>query len=387
MNPTPDIKKLLQKFVENDCTPEEIETIITFVKQTDEVYDFPEFNEVLQQFVKIPDMDQQKAQNIYHNILKAGKHKKRAVSLRKIWHYAAAAVIVGIMTSTYLLRDNIFNNTIEISTPKVANINIQPGTDKATLTLETGATISLEKNISFQTQNATSNGEQIIYNNNTSRELVYNHLTIPRGGEFQLTLADGTRVWLNSETQLKYPVSFTDGESRQVELVYGEAYFDVSSSTFHKGAKFKVLHNQHEIIVSGTEFNVRSYKDESNIYTTLVEGKVAVNYQNKTRNLIPGQQSEVNMLTNTLNVSIVNVKTEISWKDGIFSFKEKSLKEIMASLSRWYDVDVVFKNKSLETVKFNGTLRKQQNIEEILAVIMSNSIINYEIVENTIIFN
>ncbi|WP_417371689.1 FecR family protein [Gelidibacter japonicus] len=387
MNPTPDIKKLLQKFVENDCTPEEIETLITFVKQTNEVDDFPEFDEVLQQFVKIPDLDQQKAQNIYHNILKAGKHRKRAVPIKKLWHYAAAAVIVGIMASTYLFRDNIFNNTTEISTPKVANINIQPGTDKATLTLESGATIALEKNKSFQTQNATSNGEQIIYNNNTSRELVYNHLTIPRGGEFQLTLADGTRVWLNSETQLKYPVSFTDGESRQVELVYGEAYFDVSSSAFHKGAKFKVLHNQQEILVSGTEFNVRAYKDESNIYTTLVEGKVAVNYQNKTQNLIPGQQSEVNMLTNTLKVSIVNVKTEISWKDGIFSFKDKSLKEIMASLSRWYDVDVVFKNKSLEKVKFNGTLRKQQNIEEILSVIMSNSIINYDIVDNTIIFN
>lgn len=385
MNQVPDIQKLLLKFIKNDCTSQEIATIIKYLKQTTGTDNLPNFNEVIQLFEEIPDIEPKRAQTMYQNILKTAKHEKRRTSTRRIWRYAAAAVVVGIMASTYFFRDRVFNIDILVPSVTIVNHNVHPGTDKATLTLETGETISLEKNTSFQTQNASSNGEQIIYNNSTSRELVYNHLTIPRGGQFQLSLADGTRVWLNSETQLKYPVSFTDGESRQVELIYGEAFFEVSHSSKHKGAKFKLLHNQQEIEVLGTEFNVKAYKNESNVYTTLVEGKVAVNYQNKTQNLIPGQQSNVNVFTNTLTVSTVNVKTEVSWKDGIFSFKEKSLKEIMASLSRWYDVDVVFENKSLEKVQFNGVLRKHQNIEDIMSVIMSSSLDNYEIIDKTII--
>lgn len=385
MNQVPDIQKLLLKFVKNDCTSQEIATIIKYVKQSKGTDILPNFNEVMQLFEEIPDIEPKRAQTMYQNILKTAKYEKRRSSTRRIWRYAAAAVVVGIMASTYFFRDRVLNNDIIAPSATIVNHDIHPGTDKATLTLETGETISLEKNTSIQTQNATSNGEQIIYNNSTSRELVYNHLTIPRGGQFQLSLADGTRVWLNSETQLKYPVSFTDGESRQVELIYGEAYFEVSHSSKHKGAKFKLLHNQQEIEVLGTEFNVKAYKNESNVYTTLVEGKVEVSYQNKTQNLIPGQQSNVNVFTNTLTVSTVNLKTEVSWKDGIFSFKEKSLKEIMASLSRWYDVDVVFENKSLEKVQFNGVLRKHQNIEDIMSVIMSSSLDNYEIIDKTII--
>lgn len=385
MKQIPDIQKLFQKFVKNECTPAEIEILIAYIKQTKETDHLPDFGEVLQQFNEVPDMGSQRAQTIYLTILKTAKREKRAATIKQTWRYAAAAVIVGIMASTYVLRDTLFNINIETPSPAIVNHNIQPGTDKATLTLGTGEIVTLEKNTSFQTQNASSNGTELIYINSTSHQLVYNYLTIPRGGQFQLTLADGTRVWLNSETQLKYPISFADGESRQVELLYGEAYFEVSSSINHKGANFKVLHNQQEIQVLGTQFNIRAYKDETNIYTTLVEGKVAVSYHDNTQNLIPAQQSQVDILTNTLSVATVNVETETSWKDGVFSFKEKSLKEIMTSLSRWYDMEVIFQNKSLETVKFNGVLRKYQTIEEILPVIMSSSINNYEIVGDTII--
>lgn len=385
MNQTLDIHKLLQKFVENDCTPEEIELLITHIKHTKKADSLPGFHEVLQQFQEIPDIDPQRAQYIYQAIVKTAKREKHAALIKKTWRYSAAAAIVGIMISTYVLKDKLFDASINTPSPTIVNHTIQPGTDKATLTLDTGEIVTLEKNTSLQTKNASSNGKTIIYNSNTSRELVYNHLTIPRGGQFQLILADGTRVWLNSETQLKYPVSFTDGESRQVELIYGEAYFEVSPSSAHKGAKFKVLHKQQEIQVLGTEFNVKAYKDEPNIYTTLAEGKVSVSFQDKIQNLSPGQQLNINILTDILSVSTVNIKTEVSWKDGIFSFKEKTLKEIMVSLARWYNVDVVFDNKSLETVKFNGILRKHQNIEEILAVIMSSSINSYEIIGDTII--
>jgi hypothetical protein len=312
------------------------------------------------------------------------------VPVRKIyWKYtSAAAILILALASTYFLRDTIFNNPIDNKTPVIVNNKIEKGTDKATLTLEDGSIVILEKGSTYQAKNANSNGEQIIYDtpNNTASEIAYNYLTIPRGGEFFVQLSDGTRVWLNSETQLKYPVAFIEGETRQVELLYGEAYFDVSPSTAHNGATFKVFNKAQEIEVLGTEFNIKAYKDETNIYTTLVEGKVVVSTSQLKQVLKPDQQSNLNLTNNNISIATVNTYSETSWKDGIFSFKGKPLKEIMKVLSRWYDIDVVFVNKSQENIPFKGVLGKDQNIEEILSAIKSASIINtYEINEKTIL--
>ena len=150
-----------------------------------------------------------------------------------------------------------------------------------------------------------------------------------------MILSDGTKVWLNSESQLKYPVAFNDGETRQVELVYGEAYFDVSPSTAHKGARFKVFNQSQEVEVLGTEFNIKAYKDETNIYTTLVEGKVAISAAGKNQILKPNQQSNLNLETGSIEITTVDVYNETTWIDGIFSFENKPLKEILKVLSRW----------------------------------------------------
>jgi ferric-dicitrate binding protein FerR (iron transport regulator) len=201
-----------------------------------------------------------------------------------------------------------------------------------------------------------------------------------------MTLSDGTKVWLNSETQLKYPVSFTDSESRQVELVYGEAYFEVSPSTEHKGADFKVFHDHQEVQVLGTEFNIKAYKDETNIYTTLVEGKVAVNYNGNNQILAPNQQSNLNTENNNITMAMVDVYRETSWTQGVFIFKKKPLKKIMEVLSRWYDMEVVFENKELENVIFSGTFNKKHSIEDILTAIKNTKFINnYEINNKTIV--
>jgi len=234
-------------------------------------------------------------------------------------------------------------------------------------------------------KNATSTGEEIIYQPTANSQISYNYLTIPRGGEYKITLPDGTKVWLNSESQLKYPVSFTEGTPRKVELVYGEAYFDVSPSTEHKGAKFKVLNNRQEVEVLGTEFNIKAYKDETNIYTTLVEGKVAINTENQNKILTPGEQSNLDITLNSITINKVNIRQETSWKDGIYLFKGKSLKEIMVTLSRWYNMDVIFVDKNLEEVRFTGSLNKNQNIVDVLIDIKNFGIINnFEINNKTI---
>lgn len=381
-----DIENLIVKFLLKEANFDELQQLELWITNPKNEILFLEYiktnafiNKVMNQYNK----DKAK-ENIIRRIR---KEKKYALVYKKPWFKYAAAILVVALASTYFLRNTLFNNQIEYTAPVIVNNQIEPGIDKATLTLETGETIALEKGTAIQTQNASSNGEEIVYDaKNKTAEIAYNTLTIPRGGQFQLTLADGTKVWLNSETKLKYPVAFTDGESRLVELVYGEAYFEVSPSTEHKGSDFKVFNNQQEVQVLGTEFNIKAYKDETQVYTTLAEGSVAINYAGKTQRLSPGKQSILNSNTNTLTVGNVNVKIETAWKEGNFNFIEgKSLKEIMKVLSRWYDFEVVFENKSLEDVRFKGILSKNQTVEEILSAIKSKSIDNYEINDRTVI--
>ena len=299
------------------------------------------------------------------------------------WKYAAAASVLLIVASTIFLNKG--DDTPQFTEPIIVNNNIEAGIDKATLTLADGSDVTLEKGQVYESNNVTSNGEEIIYNKAAGKEITYNYLTIPRGGQFFIKLSDGTQVWLNSESQIKYPVSFTTGEPRLVELVYGEAYFDVSPSTDHKESAFKVYHNMQEVQVLGTAFNIKAYKDETNIFTTLVEGKIAINGESLNKVLKPGEQATLSREDKSIKINEVDVFREIAWKEGVFSFRHKPLKEIMKVLSRWYDMDVIFENTELESERFMGTLDRNQKIEDILLSIKSTNAINtYEINNKTI---
>jgi ferric-dicitrate binding protein FerR (iron transport regulator) len=298
---------------------------------------------------------------------------------KTIFKLAVAASIVFLISTPIL-----FNLKVPAKANKsiVVNNKIKIGTDKATLTLGDGSVVTLEKGKKYTSGNVKSNGEKLIYNatNTAQSAIASNYLTIPRGGQFFVQLADSTKVWLNSESQLKFPVAFVDGETRQVELVYGEAYFEVSPSTKHKGAKFKVNTKIQLVEVIGTEFNIKAYKGESTIYTTLVKGKVAISNAITKLFLAPDEQSNFNLKSNSINISKVDVYSETSWRKGIFVFKGMPLKEIAKVLSRWYDVEIEFADKALENVKFNGVLNKNQNLEEILTTIKNTNFITaYEI--------
>ncbi|SFZ93093.1 FecR protein [Flaviramulus basaltis] len=312
----------------------------------------------------------------------------KPVSVKKTGYlkYAVAASIILLVSITFLFNKNKIE---EINNPIIVNSTIEIGTDKATLTLEDGTTIALEQGKHFISDNLESDGEELIYkspNSNKKVEIAYNYLTIPRGGQYHIKLSDGTEVWLNSESQIKYPITFIQGETRQVELVYGEAYFDVSPSTNHNGSKFKVLTGPQEIEVLGTEFNISAYKDEDAIYTALVEGKVAVVNGNAHTILSPEQQSIINKNISGINVVKADVYSVTSWRKGIFSFDNMPLEKIMKVLSRWYDVDVVFADSEIKDINFNGVLRKNQNIEEILNAIKNVNNIAYVINNNTVVF-
>ncbi len=312
--------------------------------------------------------------------------EQRFGKLVRFWSYGIAASMVVLISITFIFNKINEDQDFDSQEPIIVNNNIEIGTDKATLTLEDGSEVALEKGMAYQSAHLTSNGEEIVYDKATSKGIIYNTLTIPRGGQFYIALSDGTKVWLNSESQLKYPVAFNEGVTRQIELVYGEAYFDVSPSRDHKGAKFRVFHQSQEVEVLGTEFNIKAYKDEAYIYTTLVEGKVAVRMSGASRTLVPDQQLYLNIETNSIAVSKVDVYNEISWKDGVFSFKNMSLKDIMKVLSRWYDMEVTIENDVQKEEKFIGAFNKGNSIEDILMAIKGTNFINdYEIHDKRLI--
>jgi len=346
--------------------------------------------EIIQQFrFKEYTASQEDFNEVWKNIKETHSEDfKRTYPINKRWYVGiAASIALLISVATFLIKDvkGVENNEIQIASP-IEN-TIQTGTDKAVLTLADGSNVELIKGETYTTKNASSNGKEIVYHSESlKKEVAYNYLTTPRGGQYFVKLSDGTQVWLNSESRLKYPITFQDGETREVELVYGEAYFDVSPSTKHNGAKFKVNNHAQEIEVLGTEFNIKAYKDESSLLTTLVEGKVAVNALNNTKFLAPNQQLKLDVINNVTVISEVDVYREISWKNGVFSFKNKTLKDIMTVLSRWYEIDVVFDVQSLENVVFNGTLKKNLSIIEIMETIANASDIDYEIDGKTIFF-
>ncbi len=313
------------------------------------------------------------------------RHLKPARKASKFWVYGAAASMVILIALGIVLSKMDEEQELEFNTPRIINNNIEVGTDKATLTLDDGSEVTLEKGQVYKSKTSSSNGEEIVYQSTTDTpvshdQIVFNTLTIPRGGQFYMVLSDGTRVWLNSETQLKYPVAFVKGQIREVELIYGEAYFDVSPSTDHNGARFKVANASQNVEVLGTEFNIKAYKGEANVYTTLVEGKVNVQVGDESKVLVPNEQLNLNLDTQNLTVNLVDIYNETSWKEGVFSFEGMSLKDIMKVLSRWYDMNVTIENSIDAEERFIGTFKKNSSIEDILIAIHSTNFINsYEV--------
>jgi len=382
-----EIEVIIVKFLNKEANHNELIELDRWLKKDQNIIIFNFF--VKTHFLTTMSMDKFDIEKAKKSIKGKVKESQRKIFVRKIYkHTAAAAVLAVVLIGSYFFKGYLFNNTIENNQQVIVKQSISPGTDKATLTLGDGSEVALVKGTTYTIDNVESNGEELVYTSKeqSSKKVAFNTLTIPRGGQFFIKLADGTKVWLNSESKLTYPINFVKGKTREVELVYGEAYFDVSSSTQHNGAKFKVSIRGQEIEVLGTEFNVKAYQEESTIYTTLVEGKVLLNTADVKEVLEPNQQSVFNSITNNFIIREVEVYYETSWKKGLFGFKKKSLKEIMKVLSRWYDVTVTFENKKLEDVKFKGVLNKNQTIEDILSQIKTTNYINaYEVNNNHII--
>ena len=309
--------------------------------------------------------------------------KRNKLERNKKYAFAASVIfLIGIS----LINQFNFNETKE---------PIIIGSDKAVLTLENGDQVILEKGKKFQNKTLNSNGKELSYsiknktaNNPSNQKIVYNFLTVPRGGQFSLNLEDGTKVLLNSDSKIKYPIKFIKGKKREVELLYGEAFFDVSSSQNNNGSEFIVSTKTQKINVIGTKFNIKAYNEDEIITTTLVEGKVRVHNGENQILLSPNQQSKVYSKSTNIDVSNVDVLLQISWINGLFSFNDTSLESIMQTLSRWYDLKFIFKSANQKKLLFSGVLERTKSIEDILFIIEKTSSlneINFEIIDKVII--
>lgn len=310
------------------------------------------------------------------------KEKQQApiFTLRK--KLAAASVIIFLLAAGYLFfADSQKTNQAVLETvKKSASPLMAPGGDKAILTLANGTQIVLDStgNGALARQGAATiikNGNQLAYQTRAGEttEILYNTLTVPRGGRYQLVLPDGTAVWLNSLSTLRFPATFT-GKERRITIT-GEAYFEV---TKNPDRPFIVAANGIEVEVLGTHFNIMAYTDEEAIKTTLVEGSVKLRSGNKEMIIKPGEQARVAKNGSMNRIADADVEQALAWKNGFFHFNETNIKEIMRQVQRWYDVEVAYQG-STNDLDFSGVFSKKAYAWDLLKVLEATETVHFKI--------
>ena len=305
------------------------------------------------------------------------ERKSRRMTLR--WSVAASVILliglfVGRMVNEWRDLDEM---RMLAETERIV-----PGV-KAELILSTGERVVLnQQRVSIEGVNETGIQNDSVTGLNYTmakvqgEELVYNTMRIPVGGFYQLALSDGSKVWLNSMTELRFPVAFT-GEERKVYLT-GEAYFEVAPDSKHPF--IVVTEEGMEVKVYGTEFNMSTYQ-HGVVQTVLVSGKVGirVNATGKEVMLAPKQMAEYSEKTGMVRVEEADPYRYIAWKDGEFVFERETIEEIMERLGRWYDVKVFYENESLKQKRFTGVISRYENIEQVLRLIEGPATLRFEV--------
>ena len=303
--------------------------------------------------------------------------KSRRMTLR--WSIAASIILlVGLFVGRTI------NGVRDMHEEQVFVKNVmQPGTSKAILMMADGKEVVLEQGqnlnilLNERVRVATSN-RGIVYEEHGKGVVTeeYNKLTTPVGGEYSLVLSDGTKVFLNADSELKYPVEFSDGK-RIVDLK-GEAYFEVHKDSLRP---FVVRMNGSEVTVLGTSFNVNTYGDDGQIYTTLVNGSVRVSSvkNGQAEVLKPGMQSVMDVQSGQLTVREVDVEPYVAWREGRFVFRAMTLDLIMRQLQRWYDFEVFYQNSELKDYEFRGVIKRDMDLDKVLSVIKATTNVDFEV--------
>ncbi|HEY0769949.1 MAG TPA: FecR domain-containing protein [Sphingobacteriaceae bacterium] len=369
-----ELKRIIQKYLSGKSTPEEEEFLRAYYQYFESQDDFVNMLTADERQRLEAEMETALLQRIAHP--EDGKIRKIITRIA-----VAASLIIFIASSTYFILRSGSRQT-QVKVHKVPDKDVLPGGNHAVLTLSDGTIIVLNsaKNGMLAQQgniavNKAADG-QLVYdlsgpdNSALTTRPGYNTISTPAGGQYQVILPDGSKVWLNSESSLKFPVVFTGGE-RHAELT-GEGYFEVAKN---EKSPFTVTVNKMKVEVLGTHFNIMAYTDEASVNTTLLEGSVRILKGKERAMLTPGQQARV---STNINVENADIQEAVGWKEGYFIFKNEELRSVMRKLSRWYNVDVKYEGEIPVTV-FGGRISRYKNISQVLKLLELTGAIHFKI--------
>lgn len=382
----------MQRYLRNECTPEESEAVLQWLAKENDPERLAFFNQLLDEEADNAGFSEDELQTVLQKnagvINRRIEDNESSARIRKFsWLKlsAAAAVLICLSFSAWLwLGHNNDAVAVQSNNKKGAKM-IEPGGDKAVLTLANGQTVVLDEagNGDLAQQGNTKviklNGQLSYQQTGGTKAPPYNTITTPRGGQYKLILADGTKVWLNAASSLRFPVSFS-GDVRTVELS-GEGYFEVAamhSSEHRKKIPFlvKILHaagNTGEVEVLGTHFNIMAYADEAAVKTTLLEGSVRIKNSKANTLLQPGEQASLQKETLEVHKR-VDVEEVIAWKEGYFQFDRKApIEQVMRQVARWYDVEIVYEG-AIPNRRFGGKIARDSRLQDVLKMLELNNI-------------
>jgi transmembrane sensor len=319
------------------------------------------------------------AASILKNILASNIENETTLKSKNVFGISwikvavAACIILFISSFAYWFfqqpaKDKLIATAIA---PHAKQTPIKPGGNHAVLTIADGRTIVLDSvqngNIVSGNSKIKKQGALLVYDGSKPLKegtvVTYNTLSTPRGGQYQLVLPDGSKVWLNASSSIHFPTAFT-GNERNVELT-GEAYFEIAKN---KEKPFHVNVNGMQVEVLGTHFNVNAYADEGAIKTSLLEGSVKIKKGNVSGLLKPGQQGVLNKNSNNIEIKNEDMNEVIAWKNGLFQFDGADIKTIMHEIGRWYDVEIVYAGKVPER-RFEGKISRDAELSDVLKIL------------------
>jgi ferric-dicitrate binding protein FerR (iron transport regulator) len=380
------IEELFSRYLRNECTDQE-------VKQLFKLFDNPESEEQLKNMIRaqLEMNSSEAAQHLLEATLSKirqaigpsdAKYKRSLlVTVRENRFYLAAAALLVFVALTVVFwpsgkKQNHAVSAIKNQRPAP---DIAPGSDNAILTLGDGTRIVLNKvsNGTLVSQGGVKvlklNG-QITYQppHNSAQQPVYNTITTAKGNQYELILCDGSKVWLNASSSIRFPVVFS-GSERKVEIT-GEAYFEVTKNPL-KPFKVAIHSGMHEaeVEVLGTHFNVNAYDDEPDVKTTLLEGSVRIKNESAMKIISPGQQARFSGGSGISVQNNVDLAQVIAWKQGYFSFDNIGLRALMRQVARWYDVDIQFADGVTDD-GFTGKISRSVPLSRLLEVLEFNDI-------------
>lgn len=365
---------LLQRLRNNLATPEEMKE---FANLLDDPAIDPELRRIWESISPNAHLfDETSSEKLFAAIRNNKPRETPQPAIRRRPRILLPAMAASLLLAAFLFWINRSSpppvNTSIVEAAPASKTVIKPGGNKAVLILDDGSSITLDSNqqgsIAIQGSTKVSNRNgRISYDqgdkNGQSTAISYNTLKTPKGGQYQLELSDGTKLWMNAASSLRYPIAFSENE-RTVEL-QGEAYFEVA-----KDAKrpFRVMVDGMQVEVLGTHFNIMAYKDEKKTKTTLLEGAVRVSDGRSIQRLLPGQQAQSSTESDIQVLDGVDLEEVVAWKNGYFQFNRSGLDVLMRQIERWYDVDVKYEGKIAER-QFGGKISRASNIADVLKIL------------------